>query len=177
LTGKHPKYVGYREEAAYASMCLGRVYQAAGRTREAEKAFRRSIGLYEALQADRPTRIAYTFLLASLYADCSVERLRDLPRAVELAKKLVRFEPRSSAHWVTLGVAHFHQGQWNAAAAALETALVQKNPDTGRGNFYLAMTYARQADPERARRSYEEAVQWMDKNQPRNPDLVRLRAE
>jgi tetratricopeptide (TPR) repeat protein len=158
-------------------MCLGRVRQAVCRTGEAEKAFRRSIVLYEALRADRLTRIAYTFLLASLYADCPVEPLRDLPRAVELAKKLVRFEPRASPHWVTLGVAHFHQGEWNAAAAALETSFEQKNPDTGRGNFYLAMTYARQGDADRARRSFEQAVKWMDKNQPRNPDLVRLRAE
>jgi tetratricopeptide (TPR) repeat protein len=177
LTKKHPKHVGYQEEAAYASMSLGRVYLAAGRNGEAEKAFQRSIVRYEVLRAKRPTRIAYTFYLACLYADCPVERLRDLPRAVGFAMQAVEIEPRSSPHWVTLGVAHYRQGEWKAAVNALEIGLRQNLPDVGRGTFYLAMVYARQGEVKQARRTYEKALNWMDKHQPRSPEVIRWRTE
>jgi hypothetical protein len=64
-----------------------------------------------------------------------------------------------------------------AAVSALETGLRQNAPDAGRGTFYLAMTCAQTRDGARARRLFKDAVKWMDKNQPCNPDLIRLRAE
>jgi hypothetical protein len=39
------------------------------------------------------------------------------------------------------------------------------------------MTYARLRDGKRADRYYEQAVKWMERNQPRHPDYIRLRAE
>jgi tetratricopeptide (TPR) repeat protein len=174
---KYPKTVGYGEEAASAWLSMGRVYQATERPEKAAEAFRRSIQLYEQLSLERPERTLYQTTLASLLADCPAEGLRNPRRAAELAKKALEVEPHASWLWVTLGVAHYRQGEWKAAVFALETGLRQNAPDTGRGTFYLAMSYARHGSGERARRSYEQAVKWMDKNQPRNPDLVRMRAE
>jgi tetratricopeptide (TPR) repeat protein len=174
---RYPKTIGYREEAAAAWLSLGRLYLATGRQGEMEKALRHCIELYEQLLLERPERAPYKTTLACLFADCPVEGLRNASRAVELAKKALEADPHSSWLWVTLGVAHYRQGEWVAAVSALETGLRQNAPDTGRGSFYLAMTYARQGDGERARRSYEQAVRWMDTNQPRNPELVRLRAQ
>jgi predicted Zn-dependent protease len=94
-----------------------------------------------------------------------------------LAERSLKDEPKSTRLWVTLGVARYQQGKWQAAISALDTGLRQNAPDTGRGTFYLAMTYARQGDGDRARRFYEEAVKWMNNHQPRNPDLIRLRVE
>jgi hypothetical protein len=45
------------------------------------------------------------------------------------------------------------------------------------GWFYLAMTYWQQGDRAKARSSYGNGVQWMEKHNPRNEELVRLRAE
>jgi serine/threonine protein kinase len=177
VISRYPKTIGYREEAASAWQSVGQLHEAAGQTDEAKKAFRRSIVLYENLLGERPARVSYASPLACLYADCPVEQLRNMARAVELAKKALEVEPDSSRLWITLGVAHYRQGEWKAAASALETGLRQNRPETGRGTFYLAMTYALRGDGERASRFYEQAVKWMDKNQPRNPDLVRMRAE
>ena len=80
---KYPKTVGYREEAASAWHSLGRLHEAAGRTHEAESAFRRCIELYEGLVAERPGRVSCQAVLACLLADCPVGRLRDPPRAVQ----------------------------------------------------------------------------------------------
>jgi tetratricopeptide (TPR) repeat protein len=174
---RYPKTIGYREEAAAAWLSLGRLYLAAGRRDEVARPFERCIELYEQLCLERPLRTPYKTTLASLFADCPVEGVRNPSRAVELAKKALEAEPYASWLWVTLGVAYYRQGQWIAAVSALETGLRQNAPDTGRGTFYLAMTCAQTRDGRRARRLFEDAVNWMDKNQPRNPDLVRLRAE
>jgi tetratricopeptide (TPR) repeat protein len=174
---RYPKTIGYREEAAAAWLSLGRLCLATGQQDEVERAFRRCIELYEQLGLERPERAPYKTTLGCLFADCPVERLRNPSRAVELTKKALEAEPHASWLWVTLGVAHYRQREWMAAVSALETGLRQKNPDICRGNFYLAMTCARQGDGDRARHSYEQAVRWMDANQPRIPDLIRLRAE
>jgi tetratricopeptide (TPR) repeat protein len=174
---RYPKTIGYREETAAAWLSLGRLCLATGQQDEVERAFRRCIELYEQLGLERRERAPYKTTLACLFADCPVEALRNPPRAVELAKKALETEPGASWLWVTLGAAHYQLGEWKAAVAALKTGLRQKNPDICRGNFYLAMTCARQGDGDRARRSFEQAVRWMDANQPRNPDLIRLQAE
>jgi uncharacterized protein HemY len=153
------------------------LHQANARHDRAEQAFRSCIKLYEALCVDRPTRTPYQSILAELFAACPVRSLRNPLRAVELAKKALEVEPHSSGLWVTLGVAYYRQGEWKAAANALEMGLRQNPADTGRGVFYLAMTCARLGDQERARRSYMMAKDWMDKNQPRHPELVSLRSE
>jgi serine/threonine protein kinase/Tfp pilus assembly protein PilF len=178
MAAKYPKSVGYRVELAAAWDSVGRLRQATGRTRDAEQAFRRCIEVYERLCIESPGQVGgYEAPLAQLYADCPVERLRDPRRAVELGKKALAIFPKASSYWVTLGVAHYRRGEWKAAVDALETGLRQDRPDTGRGSFFLAMAYARLGNAEQARRSFEQAVQWMDTNQPRNPDLVRVRAE
>jgi tetratricopeptide (TPR) repeat protein len=173
----YPKTVGYREEGAAAWESLGRLHHGAGRTEEAENAFRRSILLYEELLAQRPTIATYSVYLAGLFADCPVEALRNPPRAVEFAQKVLEVELHGSGHWVTLGIAHYRQGEWRAAVSALESGAGKYPPDTGRGLFYLAMSYARLGDQERAQSCYKQATEWMEMNQPRNPDLARWRVE
>ena len=43
--------------------------------------------------------------------------------------------------------------------------------------FFLAMTHWRLRDESGARRYYEQAVQWMEKNAPQDEELSRVRAE
>ncbi len=43
--------------------------------------------------------------------------------------------------------------------------------------FFLAMAHWQRGDQEKARRWYEKAAEWMDKNKPENEELTRFRAE
>jgi Tfp pilus assembly protein PilF len=43
--------------------------------------------------------------------------------------------------------------------------------------FVLAMARWQLGNQDQARRSYEQAIEWMHQNQTRNPELARLRAE
>jgi Tfp pilus assembly protein PilF len=113
--------------------------------------------------------------LAGLLGDCPVDGLRDPPRAVQLARKALEVEPRSSSVWVS--VAHYRQGEWKAAVIAVTKGLRQPAADTGLGLFCLALSFARLGDEDQARRSYEQAVACMEASKPRHPELTRWRAE
>ena len=43
--------------------------------------------------------------------------------------------------------------------------------------FFLAMAHWQLSEKDKAREFYDRAVQWMDKNQPTNEELLRFRAE
>src|SRR5436189_189022 len=43
---------------------------------------------------------------------------RDPAKALELAHKAVELFPKSAPYWVTLGVAQYRAGEWQAAVAA-----------------------------------------------------------
>ena len=43
--------------------------------------------------------------------------------------------------------------------------------------FFLAMAHWQLGDKDEARKWYDKAVEWMDKNQPKNEELLRFRAE
>ncbi len=48
----------------------------------------------------------------------------------------------------------------------------------GEARFFLAMAYQQLGDKEQARKWYDHAAQWLEKNQPEDPDdLRRFRAE
>jgi uncharacterized protein HemY len=118
--------------------------------------------------------------LAWLLAICLDPRFHDPSRAVELAKKALDREPSAAPYWNTLGVAHYRAGNWNDAVTALEQSVKSGNGDSWNW-FFLAMTYCRLGDKEWARMFYDQAIQWMEKKQPRKQDLrqelQRFRAE
>ena len=45
------------------------------------------------------------------------------------------------------------------------------------GWFFLAMAHWQLGDKEQARQWYDRGVRWMDRNQPRDEQLLRFRAE
>ena len=68
-------------------------------------------------------------------------------------------------------------GEWKAAIAALEKA----NTFFGGGGsnewFFIAMARWQLGEKDQARQAYDRAVQWMEKNHPKNERLGRLRTE
>jgi tetratricopeptide (TPR) repeat protein len=76
-----------------------------------------------------------------------------------------------------LGAAHYRCGDWQAAAAALEKAQGLHQGGNSPVWFFLAMADWHLGRKEEARKSYDQAVAWMERNQPNNEELHRLRAE
>ena len=81
-------------------------------------------------------------------------------------------------HWNTLGVAHYHAVNWKAATVALK-----KSDELLKGNelsfnaFFLAMAHWQLGNKDEARKWYDQAVGWMEKNKPHDEELRRFRAE
>jgi Tfp pilus assembly protein PilF len=73
-------------------------------------------------------------------------------------------------------VAYYRADEWQRARSALEKSMQHQGGNSWDW-FFLAMTHWRLGDQINARRYYEQAVQWMEKNQPQNEELRRFRAE
>src|SRR5262249_39645892 len=107
----------------------------------------------------------------------------------ELATELVQARPDESNWWNTLGVAQYRAGNWEKAVSALEKSSDLYRGVTAHNCFFLAMAHwqlgkavqstAQEQARHRqdARKSYDSAVAWMEKYQPKNEELMRFRAE
>ena len=116
--------------------------------------------------------------LAWFLATCPDTKFRDPGRAVELAKKAVELAPKQGAYWNTLGIAQYRLGNLDAAIEALK-----KSEELLPGQyfsfnaFFLAMTHWQSDNKEEARKWFDQAVEWMEKNKPQDEELKRFRAE
>jgi tetratricopeptide (TPR) repeat protein len=118
--------------------------------------------------------------LAMLLAKCPDAKLRDPGRAIELARKAVQLAPEDDACWQTLGWALYGNGAWKESIESFRKSIeLHKNPmgaDSGQW-FGLAVAHWQLGHKEEARKWYDQAVAWMDKNQPKNEELRRFRTE
>jgi len=110
---------------------------------------------------------------------CTVEQqsLRNPGEAVALASVAVERAPKIGAYWNTLGVAHYRNGDWEAAIAALRKSMQLRQGGNGIDRFFLAMSHWQLGEQARAREWYDKAVGWMREHKPENQQLVRFRAE
>jgi tetratricopeptide (TPR) repeat protein len=116
--------------------------------------------------------------LAWLFATCPDPRFRDSGTALRFAQKAVELAPTVGNHWNTLGAAHYRAGEWKAAVEALSKSdELLKGQKLGFRAFFLAMAHWQLGEKDKARQWYEKAVQWMEKNLPKNEELRRFRAE
>ena len=115
--------------------------------------------------------------LACLLATCPDVEWRDPRRAVESAKKAVELAPRQGVSWQTLAWAEYRAGNWKAAVTAMEKVQALGSAGDSFESFLLALAHWQLGDKEQSRKWYDRAVEWMEKNQPRNEELRRFRAE
>ena len=101
---------------------------------------------------------------------------RDPKRAVELATRALKLSAKPS-YWNTLGAARYRDGDWKAAIDALTKSMERSNGGDGNDWFFLAMAHWQLGDKPQGRSWYDKAVPWMEKNQPKNEELIRFRAE
>ena len=115
--------------------------------------------------------------LAWLLATCPDVKFHDPARAVELAQKAVALAPKAGNSWNTLGIAHYRAGNWKASIEALTKSMELRKGGDGFDWFFLAMSHYQEGHKDEARKWYDQALQWMEKNQPKNEELKRFRAE
>jgi superkiller protein 3 len=115
--------------------------------------------------------------LAWLLATCPNAKFHDAKRAVELAMRAVELKPQEGTCWNTLGVAHYRAGNWKDAVAGLEKSMELRKGGDAYDWFFLAMADWQLGRKKQARKWYDQAVAWADKNEPKNEELRRFRAE
>jgi WD40 repeat protein/serine/threonine protein kinase/Flp pilus assembly protein TadD len=154
----------------------GQAYQKLGKWDEAVADYREAIRL-----AARP---AWQNDLAWLLATCPEPKIRKPREAVELASAAVKRMPREGTFWNTLGAAQYRAGDWKAAVAAFDKSMQFRAGGDAFDWFFLAMAHEKLGNPNEARKRYDQAVKWLEKNGPmlaNNPqwadELRRFRAE
>jgi serine/threonine protein kinase/tetratricopeptide (TPR) repeat protein len=127
--------------------------------------------------------------LAYFLATIPDVKLRDPPRALELAKKVVEASPKVAAYWGTYGVARYRTGDWKGAVETLEKAIGLHKPDDDfflptHHCFFLAMAHWQAGDKIKAHEWFDKSVHWMEKelsekkgSWPHDTELKRLLAE
>ena len=95
-----------------------------------------------------------------------------------MATAATELDPKQGGHWNTLGVARYRVGDWKESINALTQSNELLKGDMFSFNaFILAMAHWQLGEQDQARQDYQQAVDWMDKNQPKNEELGRFRAE
>src|SRR5712692_3496097 len=103
--------------------------------------------------------------LAELFTTYPEAKYRNPAEAVKQATGAVELRPDVRQGWNALGIAHYRTGDWKAAVTALERSV-----ELGQGGywfdwFFLAMAHWRLDQKEEARKWYDQAVDWMEKNE------------
>jgi tetratricopeptide (TPR) repeat protein len=184
LVEEVPASSRYRHHLAMVHGSLGALLYAKGEAATGTSHLRQSIALWSApagepatqdvehgLSADALNRLAW------LLANCPDPQLRDLDRAVKLARSAVGCAPRQAEFWATLGIAYYRTGDAGAAQEALERADRHGQDRDPADGFFLAMIYWLQGDQPRGRQEYDRAAQSMEVHQPGSEALRRFRAE
>ncbi len=115
--------------------------------------------------------------LAWLLVTATDTKFRDPVQAVELARKGGELAPKDGSIWNTLGIALYRARQWQGAIEAFEKATELRGGGDSSDWFFLAMAHWQLGHKDEAREWYDKAVDWMDKNQPKNEEFRRFRAE
>jgi WD40 repeat protein/serine/threonine protein kinase len=97
--------------------------------------------------------------------------------ALRQAETACRLKPEQGTYLTALGVAQYRAAEWKAAIASLERSMHLRGGGDGKEEFFLSMAHWRLNNKKVARKWYDFAAQWMDKNQPQSQDLRRFRAE
>jgi WD40 repeat protein/Flp pilus assembly protein TadD len=153
---------------------VGAILFEANERKSAKEHYEEGVGTLEGV-AKRFARLAdCQNSVAWLLVACPLAEVRDPPRAVEYASKAVKLAPGVGNFYNTLGVAMYRNGKWKEAIEALNESVQltsdsrqspEFTPDAQIVNWlFLAMAHKQLGDLVSARRSYDKAVQALDKD-------------
>lgn len=148
---------------------LTAILKASGRAHEAEEQLGRLLEL--APNSDKQNEFVWILVVSPDWPDDAAIL------AVELAKGVVGKVPKEGRYWTTLGAAHYRAGEWNAAITALEKSMELRKGGDSHDGLFLAMAHWQLGDKEQARKHYDRAAQWMEKNRPQDKELRRFHVE
>ena len=100
---------------------LGELLHGTGRTEEARHQFTLAQAIMEDLARRRPAESICHWQLICLLANCPDEALRDPPRAVALAQRVL--PPSAGHYWRYLALAQYRSQQWQDAANSIQRAM------------------------------------------------------
>ena len=154
--------------SAYLALCSSLI--SAGQVDEAKLAWEKQVELGS---ADAPSLNEFAW---NLVKEPKVEPAA-AALAVQAAQQAANAAP-TTRYFNTLGVAQYRAGGW-ADTIESSTRAAELWPDQSDvfNGFFLAMSHWQLDHKDDARMWYDKAVEWMDKNQPTNVDLIRFRAE
>jgi tetratricopeptide (TPR) repeat protein len=116
--------------------------------------------------------------LSKLLSTSADAKVRDIDRALALAKRSWDLKPESGDLWNVIGETYFRAAHWDEAIGALKKAEELRRPhENVTGWYHLAMSYWQKGDKEQARQYYGKAVDWMSRNSFKNDEFTRLRDE
>jgi tetratricopeptide (TPR) repeat protein len=179
LLARFPQANSHPYDLGWTHYDLGLALQNTGRPQEAAEAFRESRKQFELALANDPDarRGVGDHALAWFLIDCPAIQFRDPARAVELARRALQSAPQSGRYWFTLGLAQYRAGQPRDAIASLHKSMDLMSGGNSRQWFFLGMAHWQIGEKDEARKWYDRAAQWMEKNRRRDDELRRFRAE
>jgi tetratricopeptide (TPR) repeat protein len=96
--------------------------------------------------------------------------------AIALARRAIELSPQEGSYWGILGIAQFRAGHWRAALEALQKSEeLEPGGTTHWAGFVSAMAHWHLGEQDEARRRYDQAVAWMDEDQPNHEELLHVR--
>lgn len=105
----------------------------------------------------------------------------DLEQGVKHARRAVEIGSNVAENWNTLGVALYYSGQWQESIDSLQKSIelskVPKSYVSSFDYFFLAMAHWQLKHNEEARKWYDQAVEWMEKDKSQDKELLRFGEE
>ncbi|HET6325690.1 MAG TPA: protein kinase [Planctomycetaceae bacterium] len=132
LVEQNPNRLDYRRDAAYVNSAVGITYIAMGDLNAGIAWQERAL----VLDPSNPRPLNTMAWHLATFPDA---KQRDLPRAIEAAKKAVAVEPRNKNNWNTLGVAYYRAGEYAASLQALDKSMMLGGGGDGFDWFFVAM--------------------------------------
>ena len=90
---------------------------------------------------------------------------------------MVQNQPKNAGCWNTLGAAHYRAGDWKAAVTALDKSMQLHNGGDSFDWVFLAMAQRKLGHNEDARKLYDKAFEWVEKNKEELEKDVQQREE
>jgi serine/threonine protein kinase len=158
LANEYPEESAYHSRIAGLHDWWGKVQHERGKTEVAAGEFAQVVKHYRRAMEHRPN-FATINDFAWFRVTCPQERFRDIEEAVPLAAQAVEASSKFCPNcWNTLGVACYRTGKLSEAIRAFEESM-RRGGEAEESNWYfLAMSYWRMGDKERAQSYYGKAV-------------------